>query len=172
MSSMWSSTSSAVGVAPLPAYHPSVNPTKIRAYRPAAAENVSCVNWHCSDARKTTIGVTSSGSSRSAAAPISSSVMPVRATGAMTLERTPAARCLDLVDALLRGRVRAAFTVDRPAEVVDDDARAAACQLQRVGASEAATGAGDDRDPTVEGDLSHAYSSHRAVPVKWGYRTA
>src|SRR5439155_6659457 len=63
---------------------------------------------------------------------------------------------LDLVDDLLRSGVAAALAVDGPAEVVDDDLGATARQVEGVGAAQAAAGAGDDRDPAVEGDLSHA----------------
>ena len=49
----------------------------------------------------------------------------------------------------------AAGAVDRAAEVVHDDQRAAPGQLERVGAAEAAARAGDDRDLAVESEISH-----------------
>ena len=45
--------------------------------------------------------------------------------------------------------------VDRTAEVVDHDQRASLGQLERVLASEAAAGAGDDRNFAVEPDICH-----------------
>ena len=70
-----------------------------------------------------------------------------------------AAGRLDLVDDLsARPRRRTAGAVDRAAEVVDDDQRAALGEQERVGAAEAAAGAGDDRDLAVEPEISHACS--------------
>ena len=62
---------------------------------------------------------------------------------------------LDLIDDPLRSCVTAAHTVDGAAEVVDDHLRTAAGQLKGVCAPKAATRAGDDRCPTVEGDFRH-----------------
>ena len=53
---------------------------------------------------------------------------------------------------LRRGRVSAG-AVHRAAEVVHNHLRAAACEQQRVGAAEAATGAGYNRNPVVEPDF-------------------
>ena len=80
-----------------------------------------------------------------------------------------AAGGLDLVDDLLRGCVVAALAVDRAAEVVDDDLRAAARHLEGVGPAQPAAGAGHDRDPAIEGDLRHAaLRFHRRVEFRPG----
>ena len=49
-----------------------------------------------------------------------------------------------------------AVAVHRAAEVVDDDAGAPLGEQARVGPAEAAPGAGDDRDPSVEAVLVHS----------------
>src|SRR5690606_11991871 len=53
-----------------------------------------------------------------------------------------------------RGR-RTARTVDRTAQVVDDDLGPAAGQFKGVLTAKAAAGAGDDRDFAVEADVRH-----------------
>ena len=66
-----------------------------------------------------------------------------------------ATRVVDLGDDPFgRGR-GAAGAVDRAAEVVDDDQRAATRQLERVAPAETTAGAGDDRDLSVEGERFH-----------------
>ena len=62
----------------------------------------------------------------------------------------------DLVDDLLRGGLVGALTGAGTAEVVDHDLRALAREQQRLGAADAATCAGDDRDLAVE-------ESHRST---------
>jgi len=60
------------------------------------------------------------------------------------------------VPAVGRGSaVLAAVAVDAAAEVVHDDLRAATGQVQGVGAADAATGAGHDRNAAVEVDVTH-----------------
>ena len=54
---------------------------------------------------------------------------------------------------------RAAGAVHRTAEVVDDHLGAAPGELEGVGAAQAAAGAGDERDATVEVDLHSEGSS-------------
>ena len=49
-------------------------------------------------------------------------------------------------------------TLDAATEVVDDDRRAAARQLEGVGTTETAPGARDDGDAIVEANLSHPRS--------------
>ena len=66
-----------------------------------------------------------------------------------------AAGRLDLVDDALGRTLVAAGAVDRAAEVVDHDQRAARRQQQRVLPAEAAACAGDDRHLAVEPDLCH-----------------
>ena len=63
----------------------------------------------------------------------------------------------DLVDDLLRRGAVGALAGARTAEVVHDDLRALAREEQRLGAPDAASRAGDDRDLAVE-------ESHRSVP--------
>ena len=71
-----------------------------------------------------------------------------------------AARLLDLVDDLV-GRGRAlACPVVLAAEVVDDDLRAARREEQRVGATEAVAGAGDDGDASIEPQIRHVALSY------------
>ena len=63
-----------------------------------------------------------------------------------------AAGRLDLGDDLVGGFRRAARTVARAAEIVDDDLGAARGERQRMRATEAIAGAGDDGDAVLEGD--------------------
>ena len=85
-----------------------------------------------------------------------------------------AARGFDLVDHLLGGAGVAAGAVDRAAEVVHHDERAPRGEQQRVLASEAATGARDDRYLAVETEISHAIGTFRVLsstgPSKIGTR--
>ncbi len=67
----------------------------------------------------------------------------------------------DLVDDGLCRSVRATLAVDRTAEVVDDDQRAALGEVEGVRATEAAAGAGDDRDLAVEPEICHAFNAPR-----------
>ena len=57
---------------------------------------------------------------------------------------------LDLLAHLRRGIFLGAAPVERDADVVDDDRRALTREAQRELAPDAAPGAGDDRDATVE----------------------
>ncbi len=66
----------------------------------------------------------------------------------------------DLLDDRVRGRVVSSAAVELDAEVVDDDLRALAGQLERVGATQPAARAGDDGDATL------------TDPHGGGYRTA
>jgi hypothetical protein len=66
-----------------------------------------------------------------------------------------AAEGLDLADHVVGRTLAAAVARHRATEVVHDDARAAAGELERVRPAQAAAGAGDDRDLAVESDVSH-----------------
>ena len=68
----------------------------------------------------------------------------------------PAAGGDDLGDDRVRRRGVGALAPDRAAEVVDHDRRAALGQQVRVGAADAAPGAGDDGDAPVEAELAQA----------------
>ena len=74
-----------------------------------------------------------------------------------------------------RRAVVGAVAADRAAEVVDDDARAALGEQQRVGPADAASGAGDDGDPSVEADARSPRSSFAGivtgVPTSPDYRS-
>src|SRR5450759_1453672 len=61
----------------------------------------------------------------------------------------------DLVDDLLGRRSIGAVTVDITTKVVDDDLRALRREIQGVFAPDAASGAGDDRDPSVPVSYTH-----------------
>ena len=62
-----------------------------------------------------------------------------------------AARGADFLDDLQRG-VRMAGAVTGAAEVVDDDFRAAPGEFERIGAAQAAAGAGDNGNAAVKFD--------------------
>ena len=66
---------------------------------------------------------------------------PAAAISAATVDATPAS---------------APTSLHGPAEVVDDDAGAPAGQQERVGATDAASRAGDDRDASLEAVHVHA----------------
>ena len=75
-----------------------------------------------------------------------------------------AAGGLDLLDDLLGRRRAAAGAVDRAAEVVHHDERAALGEQQRMLPAEATTGAGDDRHLAVEPEIRHERSVHFRDP--------
>ena len=71
----------------------------------------------------------------------------------------------DLVGDLLRRRVVVTLARQRDAEVVDDDLRARSRKCERVLAADPATGAGDDRNLSVQGRHCGTF-----VPCMWRQR--
>jgi len=70
-----------------------------------------------------------------------------------------AALLFDLRDDLVGRAGGFAFAGEAAAEIVDDDFGAARCEQQRVRATEAAAGAGHDRDFSIESQITHFISS-------------
>ncbi len=72
----------------------------------------------------------------------------------------------DLLDDLAGSGIRGARSVGRTAEIVDHDTRPAAGQVQGIGSSDTAAGAGDDGDLAVE---SHLITHELSPAVRGGF---